>query len=103
MMRMLLLLFSCWYARLHHDWKSCVTALRRYCVSACGWKAKIAIRVLVYEYVCGGGLAIQPLPESLAREGWAMLASIVDDLACVEGVHVTVLLDERMQHRTIAA
>jgi predicted ATP-grasp superfamily ATP-dependent carboligase len=54
------------------------------------------MRVFIYEYICGGGLAGHPIPESLAREGWAMLASIVEDFARVEGCEVTVTVDERL-------
>ena len=61
------------------------------------------MRVFIYEYICGGGLAGQPLPVSLAREGWAMLASIVEDFARVEGCEVTATLDARLQGRPLAA
>jgi predicted ATP-grasp superfamily ATP-dependent carboligase len=53
------------------------------------------MRVFVYEYVCGGGLAGQPLPESLRQQGWAMLRAAVDDLARCPGVEVTTLIDSR--------
>jgi hypothetical protein len=61
------------------------------------------MRVFVYEYVCGGGLAGRPLPESLAGEGWAMLASVVEDFAQVAECQVTATLDERLCGRAIAA
>lgn len=61
------------------------------------------MRVFIYEYICGGGLAGRPLPESLAREGWAMLASIVEDFARVEGCEVVTTLDERLAERRLAA
>ena len=60
------------------------------------------MRVFIYEYICGGGLAGRPLPESLAREGWAMLASIVEDFARVEGCEVVTTLDERLAERRLA-
>ena len=61
------------------------------------------MKVFVYEYICGGGLAGRPLPESFAREGWAMLASIVEDFSQVEGCEVVTTLDERFAGRPIAA
>ena len=54
------------------------------------------MHIFVHEYVCGGGLAGCPLPESLAQEGWAMFASVVEDLAAIEGIVVTATLDERL-------
>jgi tyramine---L-glutamate ligase len=58
------------------------------------------VRILVYEHVSGGGLAGAELPESLLREGWAMLASIVEDLSSVNAVErVSVTLDARLGGR----
>jgi predicted ATP-grasp superfamily ATP-dependent carboligase len=53
------------------------------------------MRIFVYEYVCGGGLAGQPLPESLRREGWAMLTAVLDDFRRCAGVQTITLLDCR--------
>ncbi len=61
------------------------------------------MKVFIFEYVCGGGLAGRPLPESLAGEGWAMLASIVEGFARVEGCEVVTTLDERFAGRSLAA
>lgn len=44
------------------------------------------MRILVHEFVSGGGLAGQRVPPSLAREGSAMLAALVADLAA-DGRH----------------
>jgi predicted ATP-grasp superfamily ATP-dependent carboligase len=44
------------------------------------------IRVFVYEYLTSG--AVSGLPDSLAREGRAMLAAVVADLRRCEGVEV---------------
>src|SRR5262245_1218838 len=52
-------------------------------------------RVLIHEYICGGGLAGQPLPDSLAREGWAMLSSVAQDFAGASGIETVVTLDTR--------
>ena len=54
------------------------------------------MRIFVGEYVCGGGLAdqaIDEIPDSLRREGAAMLQSIVSDLA--EVAETVVPLDPR--------
>jgi hypothetical protein len=61
------------------------------------------MRVFIYEYVCGGGMAGRPLPASLAREGWAMLASIVADFARVEGCDVVTTLDSPFADRPLPA
>ena len=53
-----------------------------------------AMRVLVHEWVTGGGLA-GPLPASWAAEGRAMRRAIADDFHHVEGVDVVMTLDER--------
>ncbi len=56
------------------------------------------MRVFVYESLTAGSLDDRQdaLPEpSLLREGAAMLAALVADLAIVKGVQVTVLVDER--------
>jgi predicted ATP-grasp superfamily ATP-dependent carboligase len=54
------------------------------------------MRIFVHEYVCGGGLAGKPLPESLRREGWAMLRAVVEDFARCPGVEIGCLLDARL-------
>lgn len=51
--------------------------------------------ILIHEYVTGGGLAGQDLPESWAREGRAMRRAIAADFAHVAGVRVRMTLDER--------
>ncbi len=53
------------------------------------------MRIFVYEYICGGGLASQPLPESLQREGWAMLMAVLEDFRRCLGVETVTLLDAR--------
>jgi predicted ATP-grasp superfamily ATP-dependent carboligase len=52
-------------------------------------------RILVHEYVTGGGLAGSELPPSLAAEGAAMRRAIVEDFATVAGVEVVMTLDAR--------
>lgn len=53
------------------------------------------MRVLVYEYVSGGGYTHQAIPPSILAEGFAMLRCVSADLKAA-GHQVTVLLDERI-------
>src|SRR5436190_5881876 len=43
------------------------------------------MRILVYEFVTGGGFAGREMPASLAREGAAMREALIADLAAIEG------------------
>jgi len=52
--------------------------------------------VFAFEFFSGGGLAQEPLPASLAREGDSMLTSLVGELAEVPGVEVVASRDPRM-------
>ena len=61
------------------------------------------MRIFIYEFACGGGLAGKPLPDSLAREGWAMLNAVVEDFACVNDCQVITSLDGRLKTRILAA
>ncbi|WP_045225172.1 ATP-grasp domain-containing protein [Methyloterricola oryzae] len=54
------------------------------------------MKVLVYEYITGGGLRGERLPASLLREGGLMLESVVGDLLDLDGISVTVLRDDRL-------
>ena len=54
------------------------------------------MRVLVCEFVTGGGLAGAVLPASLAREGDMMLQSLVKDLADLPDITVVVTRDGRL-------
>jgi predicted ATP-grasp superfamily ATP-dependent carboligase len=53
------------------------------------------LRVLIHEWVTGGGLAGQPLAPSWAREGRAMRRALAGEFASAEGVEVVVTLDPR--------
>jgi len=56
------------------------------------------VRILVYEFVTGGGwyhVDDQQPPASLAREAEAMLRAVATDLAALDGVEVEILRDER--------
>jgi hypothetical protein len=61
------------------------------------------MQVFVFEYISGGGMAGRPLPHSLAREGWAMLTSVLADLARIRDVAVTTILDRRLRARELPA
>lgn len=52
------------------------------------------MRILVSEYVCGGGWNSGTRPESLVREGGAMLTAIVRDLASLPDVEVLTTWDQ---------
>ena len=54
------------------------------------------MRIFVSEFICGGSLSNQPLPESLRREGRAMLWAIVDDLLRIPECDVATTLDVRL-------
>lgn len=54
------------------------------------------MKVLVFEYITGGGLRGESLPASLLREGGLMLESVVGDLLDLDGISVTVLRDDRL-------
>lgn len=54
------------------------------------------MRILVCEYVSGGGLVGRELPPSLAREGDMMLSALVKDLAALPGIEVLATRDSRL-------
>ncbi len=58
------------------------------------WRGHI-LKVIVYEYVSGGGYAEQIIPSSFLAEGFGMLRSIVEDFK-VAGHQVTTLMDVRI-------
>jgi predicted ATP-grasp superfamily ATP-dependent carboligase len=53
-------------------------------------------RVLIHEFITGGGLAGRALPASLAAEGAAMRRAAALDFASLAGLQVIVTLDERL-------
>lgn len=55
------------------------------------------MKVLVSEYITGGGFNKQALPDSLAREGRLMLNALLDNLASLKTIEVTVMLDWRLK------
>ena len=54
------------------------------------------MRVFVSEFICGGGLSGEPLPDSLQREGRAMLWAVVEDLLQIPDCCVSTTLDARL-------
>jgi predicted ATP-grasp superfamily ATP-dependent carboligase len=53
------------------------------------------LRLLIYEYVSGGGFAEKPIPSSILSEGFGMLRTITED-AKAAGHNVTTVLDSRI-------
>jgi predicted ATP-grasp superfamily ATP-dependent carboligase len=53
------------------------------------------LKLLVFEYICGGGLAGQALSESLLAEGRLMLQALLDDLKLLPEIQVLLPLDVR--------
>jgi len=53
------------------------------------------MRILVHEFVSGGGLAGRDVARSLAREGAAMLAALVADLAAIREHDIVATADPR--------
>ncbi len=54
------------------------------------------MRILVVEYITGGGMLNEELPDSLVAEGDMMLRALVEDLARLNHVTVTVTRDPRI-------
>ena len=55
------------------------------------------MRILVHEFTTGGGLAGRDVPASLAREGQAMLAALVQDLAAIGRHRIVTTVDTRFR------
>lgn len=54
------------------------------------------MRIFVFEYVTGGGLAGRPMLAELVSEGDLMLRALVDDLTAIPGVRVEISRDQRL-------
>lgn len=54
-------------------------------------------KILVFEFITGGGFSQKELPDSLASEGLLMLRALVNDLAIVPSTHLTIILDWRIK------
>lgn len=54
------------------------------------------MRILVFEYITGGGMANAPISPSLLREGDLMLNALLADLSEVSGVEIATTRDRRL-------
>ncbi len=54
------------------------------------------MRLLVFEYITGGGFIDQDLPVSLLQEGRLMLHALLNDLSVINTLELLVLRDERI-------
>jgi predicted ATP-grasp superfamily ATP-dependent carboligase len=54
------------------------------------------LRLLICEYVTGGGFVGSPLPPGLAREGDMMVDALVKDVAALDGVDIVMVRDSRL-------
>lgn len=53
------------------------------------------MKILVFEYICGGGFCAENLPDSLAQEGLLMLKALLNDLNELKEHQISLLLDWR--------
>lgn len=53
------------------------------------------MKILVFEYVTGGGFGLDRIPDSLATEGLLMLRALLRDLSEIADAELTVMLDAR--------
>lgn len=56
------------------------------------------MKILVFEYITGGGFNRQELPDSLVREGRLMLQALLDNLSRINGIELMVMLDWRLKN-----
>jgi predicted ATP-grasp superfamily ATP-dependent carboligase len=54
------------------------------------------MKLLVFEYITGGGCCSEDVPEHLINEGLLMLTALLRDLAELDGLQITVMLDARI-------
>ena len=54
------------------------------------------MKILVFEYITGGGFNKQELPEALVHEGRLMLQALLDNFRSCADITVVVMLDERV-------
>jgi len=56
------------------------------------------MKILIFEYITGGGMLGELLPASLLKEGELMLNTVACDFSDIDEVEVCVLRDHRLQH-----
>ena len=61
------------------------------------------MKILVVEYVTGGGFIDEPLPVALLSEAQGMLTSLVDDLLDIDSLEVCITRDYRLSSETTLA
>jgi len=54
------------------------------------------MRLFVTEFITGGGIANNPLPESLKQEGQLMLNAVLNDCARINNVQLVTTIDKRI-------
>jgi predicted ATP-grasp superfamily ATP-dependent carboligase len=54
------------------------------------------MRIFVYEYTCGSGLAADTIASSLQTEGWAILAALLEDFGRLPATETLTMLDARI-------
>ena len=59
------------------------------------------MRLLISEFICGGGLANHALPESLKQEGLMMLQALVADCSEIDDCQIVTSLDPRIQLQNV--
>jgi tyramine---L-glutamate ligase len=60
-------------------------------------------KILIHEYITGGGWKEPELPEGLASEGFLMLSALLDDLMKWGKFTVCTTIDKRLTQKSIAA
>ena len=51
------------------------------------------MRILVLEYITGGGMVTESIPETLVREGDLMLNAVLNDLSQLSGIELVIFRD----------
>ena len=61
------------------------------------------MKILVSEFITGGGLIGEPLPLSLAKEGQMMLSAVVSDLNDLGDIEIEITLDPRCSFASLSS
>jgi predicted ATP-grasp superfamily ATP-dependent carboligase len=54
------------------------------------------MKILIFEYITGGGFNKQELPDALKREGSLMLQALIDNFTSLPDIDLLVMLDHRL-------